>query len=209
VTTAADGAFRLDRLPAEQVELTIDLNEYSDNKEHRTVTAGAPVAIEVDIGAELVVRVENWRPGVAEDRARLTVGGGETRRRVSADGVARFRGLRANASATLWIPALPGGSCVYRTDVRPDGAELRVRLEPSKTVGGRFRLPSGAEPAVVYLQGRGLFVSTHTDASGVFTVEGVPDGEWEISAVAYDASKHQFRAEGRVRAGETVDLTLK
>ncbi len=215
-TTAADGSFQIGRLADENVVLfvTQSRSDFPDHGERHRVKAGGPdVSIELDVGVDVVVRVENWPKNLDGHEALLTPNARDgtsrgLRQKIGMDGVARFRGLRAADVLVLFIESLPDESCAYLAGVRANGSEVRVRLQPGKVVSGRVVAPEGSSPPSVYLQGPGLFLSPRVASDGRFEVRGVPDGEWELSCVSY-VEGVPYDAESHVKAGDSsIELKL-
>jgi protocatechuate 3,4-dioxygenase beta subunit len=220
--TGEDGRFKLEGLEAGDVYLRAQLGWGSPSApgqpepERLRVQAGASdVVLVVDVGLELVVRIENWpADGPGWHQPQLTVEGPHPRnlefddRRVEPDGVVRFRGLRENETYRLWIPPLPNGLSCLATGLRVGSGETKVRLAPGKTITGRLTAPDGADNLQVSASGAGIGAMGKVESDGRFTIEGLPDGAYDVQGHA-QKDGGWWMATGKASAGGSVDLELK
>ncbi len=215
-----DGRFTLTGLGAGEVYLraVIGWNFQPDAAKDEPVRALAgakDVVLIVDVGIDLVVKIENWPADApAWHTPMLTVEGDNARQlgnedmRISPDGVMRFRGLRESETYALWIPAIPGGLSCLATGLKTGGAEVRVRMTPGKSVTGRITAPAGADNVQVSVNATGISTSGKVDADGRFTIEGLPDGAYDVHGHAQKDGVWWY-ATGKVSAGGSLNLELK
>lgn len=192
-----------------------------------TVTSGTSgVVLTVDLGLTLSVRIRDYK---VEQQAGLTFGPSgvafsrdhqahlwcqEDSSRVSTqlgdDGRVSFQGLRAGRSYTLSILGLPGGRYVVAGPLTPSDDEVVVEMQEGGQVRGRVVFPEGVKPgtAFVHLFGGTAGMSARSNAAtGEFTMDGLPEGLWQLSASARSGGK---RYEGRAQTstGGEVEIRL-
>jgi hypothetical protein len=223
-----DGTFTLSRAPPGAVTL-VALGEPADWRDGSFVvpddaervvvgTQGAQPILTVDMGESLEVRIEDW-PRDGGRLAYLTRENGEAtatrprrlRTEVSADGIARFRRLDANARYAFW--ACPASKdvfgderdarCAYRTGLTARsspatvrsviGIPLDVRLERKDTK------PRWV-PQRISIDDRGVVLDasigdSHYEPSPAgseplvgwqrFEFRAVPEGAWAVTVTSY------------------------
>lgn len=188
-----------------------------------TVTAGDEnVVLLVDVGKELVVTLEepDGRPSSEHARARefdavaslwLPAPGGDGAL-ASAEafvrrGIARFRGLRAHETYSLWMTPSKDGNIVYETDVR--AGERRVVRRPGKPITVNVRAPATATLVSAWVRGPFVdFGSARRSPPGPLEIRGVPDGTWRVYAWAKVGDEF-WHGSGTAAAGSSIDIEVK
>jgi hypothetical protein len=222
-TTKADGAFTFTGVRAGTVEVRAALNpqdlmhDGASGRAKASVAAGArDVVLVVSAGADLVVRIEGW----ADRRNRRTVQAlvfpdGENSRGhtslvnayISEEGVARFRGLNASASYTLWVEPDGDGRMVFANGFKAGGSEVHATLVVGKAITGRITVPDGATSVSVGAIGLGVTVEGVAPKDGSYEVRGLPDGRWVVFAGA-TVQGLQWVGKADAAAGGTADIAL-
>jgi len=222
-TADEQGRFRVTGLPPGDVALramvpglTFDL---SDATGEVRVRAGArDVVITVDLGLDLVVRVENPADlGPNVTGATLVVRRGAQTIRLSPQGDPtagyRFRGLQSSDVGTFWIAAQgdPQGTySVYAPGLRP-GADVRVRAAQGRSITVKLKVPAGAGNVHVSAELDGLGVGGEARPDGSYEIRGIPDGtSWTVTGSATPSDRSaSLTGQATASAGATVEIELK
>jgi hypothetical protein len=228
-----DGAFRLTQLEAGRYELKVGggvelpamprAPGEAAPPEPNIVSARAGatnVQLVVDLGATLTVKVEGM-PRTAE-RGQVTAylrldserGGQFLHGRWDRSDEVNFRGLRPDASYTLWIGGLPGGKYVSQKGVRAQRATLTVTPLQGGTISGVVKWPVEAGPlrgvSVNAYRQNGQGSSATVDLkTGRFTLTGLPEAEWTVDAHGWGSASGQWRGTVKTAIGTEVEIVLK
>jgi hypothetical protein len=217
------GRFRMTGLPEGDIVLRAMVSglpfDHNDTTGEVRVRAGTKdVVITIDLGLDLVVRVEN--PGDLGPHmpgASLVVRRGAQTIGLSPQGDPttgyRFRGLQSGDVGTFWIPAQGGQQgthSVYAPGLRP-GADVRVRAMPGRSITVRLKVPAGAENVGVSANLDGLGVGGEARPDGSYEIRGIPDGtSWTVTGYAKPPdSSAWLTGQATASAGATVEIELK
>jgi len=191
--TDANGEYVLDTLPPGSQELTVRKQGYVARTISVSVAAGKETRGDVELsrGRELQGRVVDTagRP-IASAEVMFGAGAGrmnfDSRILSDADGSFRLEGL---GDDPITVTARKSGYADGSVDVTPASGSVTVTLDRGGTISGRvIGLPAaelqGTEITAMPTSGRrsGRPIETFADASGAFTLAGVPDGDVLISA---------------------------
>lgn len=215
-----DGSFAVLELHEGAVELVASLGADAMIGEVRpagppvSTTAGArDVALVVDVGVPMRVRIENLPEGVWHVDAKLVPEGPDGAKlahpaRFDAPSL-HFRGLKPGARYALFIAPMetsPGLS-LWQDAIRGDAGELRVRLVEGRTVRGRLILPAGASEVAVAVARGFAECSADVGPDGRFEILGVPPGAWAVHGWAW-VGKTPWVGETTVTGDEAVEIPL-
>jgi hypothetical protein len=231
--TDEGGRFGLDRIPDGKIVLEVKLGDGwmtrgAESTQRpittATVTAGdESVVLVADVGQELVVRLEepDGRPSSEHARGRefdalayvwLPAPGGDgalaAAQAYVRQGVARFRGLRADEAYTLWITPSTDGNIVYETSVR--AGDRRFLRRPGKQITVNVLAPTGATDVRANVGNAGpfgQFSSEGRSSPGPVEIRGVPDGTWRVWAYARVGGEF-WHGYSTAAAGSSVDVEL-
>jgi carboxypeptidase family protein len=220
----AAGNFRLERVPPGQYRMTVGHEGYSPAERQLEVPAGNDLPdLEVPLqpapGAELTVRLASGRIPAAPLHLRLQSPAGAPvlaeSRPVGRDGTVRLTTappgswilLAASSDGALaTIPlTVPGERA---TLVLPDATRLAVRVPALATSDALAVLSiatAGGQPLQILGPG-GSFTQQWQLVAGKATVEGVPPGNWVLSATAPDGRRWTAAVAADGRSGLQVDL---
>lgn len=223
--TGPDGRFEFEGVPKGQVVhvRAMPCESYGVPGKVVPITAGGEqVVVEIDRGADFVVRIRNGPtkeevPGY-RSRARMTcLWNAEMQHlaSVSDDGTVTFRGLRTDASYALWVPGI-GESPLhyYRSGLRVGDGPLEVDLVPGESIRVTVR-STNTHRRLARVVGPGFDIvgrSSMEDGDPeieTILIEGVPRGEWEVVAESGGTKLH-LENERRVRAhtGTSIRISL-
>lgn len=233
-STDEAGRFTIQRIPDGTIALEVNLGDglMTRGAEHpqrpittATVTAGdEQVVLVADVGQELVVRLEepDGRPPSEHARGRefdalaylwLSAPGSDgalaAAQAYVRQGVARFRGLRADEAYTLWVTPSKEGNIVYETGVR--AGDRRFLRRPGKPITVNVLAPAGATAIRASIGDAGPFGAFDgggRSSPGPIEVGGVPDGTWRVSAWA-KVGEEFWHGSGTAAAGSSVDVEVR
>ena len=218
--SGADGRFKVNGLPSGEVYVHAVIGgggyEPDVEKDLQRVRSGSKdLVLIVDVGLTLTVKFENWpadapgwqRPQLSVEAPTFRNFDGSPGEQVSPDGVVTYRGLRDGETYRLWVSALPNGLCAVMTGIKA-GGEIRVHLVEGKSITGRLTLPAGAENVSVQMNTNGMWAQGKVEADGLYTIEGLPDGTYDIHA-GCQKDGAWWQATGKASAGSSLDLELK
>jgi uncharacterized GH25 family protein len=195
--TDAEGRFVLRDLPAGEVALWAALkgNDASvPSAPGETPTPGASPRVTVaagtrdavltlDVGLEISVAIENAE--TAWGSANLREEGSDRRPLTEyySQGRCRFRGLRREATYSLWISVDAIGRSHYSAGLRAP-AKLSVRLVEGKTIRGRLTSIQGLNGLSVTATdlARAITVAGRVEEDGAFEIRGLPEGAYAVTA---------------------------
>jgi protocatechuate 3,4-dioxygenase beta subunit len=214
----ANGAFTLRDVPAGPVVLRADVGGgrvVGEDAATTTVQAGdVNVVLRIDVGLELRVVVENLAGArwvqvalfAEKDGTTHQIGNQSLRqgREVS------FRGLERDVAYTIWAGPTEDGRSLLLPGVRAPG-EVKVNLQPGKTIAVRVTSPPGATDVNVgaSLPQGGAWLHARPLGDGRFELRGAPDGtSWRVRAWA-KVGDESWSGEATVAAGATADVELK
>jgi hypothetical protein len=226
---AADGTFRLTRLPPGPVALKAVAHR------DQRIDPIAPPLVTVEAGrtdlvlvlaapVTLVVEVEGDPPseqqaqplashfGPVQLLAPYVAGGraGPLGAQARRDGPRYlFEGLETRL-VTIWVRPDAEGRYGLLHDVATDGGPVRVRRQPGRRIAGRVSAPHGAADLRVSAIGADLQVRVDgvVRSDGSYEILGLPPGRWHVDAGGRDATGW-LSARGEIDAGGTLDLTLE
>ncbi|MDJ0522082.1 MAG: carboxypeptidase regulatory-like domain-containing protein [Planctomycetota bacterium] len=186
-----------------------------------TARAGATgVQLVVDLGATLTVKVRGLS-GTGEDQGRTAYLRESVQRgaqfihgRWERSDTIAFRGLKADSTYTLWIGGLPGGRYVRQTGVRAQRTTLTVDAQEGGTIRGVIKVPPEAGTLrhihVSAFRQDGAGSNANADLeTGRFTLEGLPEGEWTLTAYGWGEDSGQWRGTATASVGGEVEIVLK
>jgi hypothetical protein len=216
------GRFRMTGLPEGDVVLRAMVPglpfDHNDTTGEVRVPAGTKgVVIALDLGLDLVVRVENLSDlGPNTPGAFLVVRrGGQTVHLLPQDAPTtgyRFRGLALGDVGTFWIPVqgVEGTHSVYAPGLRP-GADVRVRAMPGRSIIVRMQVPAGADNVNVSATLDGHGVGGEARPDGSYEIRGIPPGTtWTVKGHARSSGGSIWlTGEATAVAGATVEIELK
>jgi protocatechuate 3,4-dioxygenase beta subunit len=214
-STGADGRFSIEGLATGELVLrpALDGNSLVRGAEVRVAGDDENIVLTLDLGEALVVRVDDWPLGeVQQEGATLFEEGAEGTAQavsaVAADGTARFVGLSADRTYSLWVAPLADGRSLLQRGVRASSS-LRVRLVPGKSITGRIVAPSDAVVTEVEATQKGgpVTVSGQVQPDGSYRIAGLPDGDWFVRARARRGGQWMSSTSSAL-AGGTVDLKI-
>ena len=225
--TDEEGRFAFERVPdggfALNVELLEGLLQGAVRKPAlspgQAVLAGATdVVLVVAVGKQLTVMLDVLEASAYSTRGLpgplamlwLETGSGvtESARAFVRDGVARFRGLRADETYSLWIAPTDDGSLVFQRGVR--AGTLQARRSPGKTITVNVQAPASASKISASADGPffTLAVRHLEQSSGPVVLSGIPEGTWRVSAHA-QVGEEWWMGWGQVSAGSSADIEVK
>ena len=191
--------------------------DHNDTTGEVRVRAGATdVVLLIDLGLDLVVRVENPDDlGPNLPGAMLVVRRGEQTVQLHAQGALttgyRFRGLASGDVGTFWIAVQgrEGTHSVYAPGLRP-GADVSVRATPARSITVRMKVPAGAVKVNVNANLDGLGVGGVARPDGSYEIRGIPaNTSWKVTGHARSSDGSTWlTGEATASAGETVELEL-
>jgi hypothetical protein len=125
---------------------------------------------------------------------------------IGADGVVRFRRVRAKDAHAFWA-WLPRGLYALDRDAGAGEGERVVRLLPGRTIRGRLRAPAGATGLGASAESEFVRGFAAADASGDYEIRGLPDGTYTVTASGI-LGRQSLLATRRVESGGTADFEL-
>jgi hypothetical protein len=124
------------------------------------------------------------------------------------EGLVRFVGLSAAERYTVWVPADRGRYGLLQ-NVAADGQVHEVPLIAGDAIRGTVTWPNEVDrKEIAVVAERGLLQATaDVDSSGTFLIDGLPPGDWTLTATVAD--KPALVARGvAVPGGDVVSLRL-
>lgn len=210
-----------DLAPADAPRSDPEEDPREDGEPWVSVRAGATdVVLTLDLGATLLVRVAGWSPeeaagaspfGSAPEAVLVPEGAREPRAShrapVADDGTIRFHRLDPARTYTLWVSPV-GARSLRKTGVRA-AAELRVRLEPGKTLSLRVVGPGPIEGVSLELLGCPLSLPWHpVQSDGTAELRGFPPGRYTVRATCTVDGRPHLGQVSVEAGGPRVDVPL-
>jgi hypothetical protein len=219
--TDGEGRFRITGLAGDDVVLRAALPGHARDRAAGSggvrVPAGATdVVLILDVGLEIVVRVDNpERFPMAQVVARLLVQREGRTLTLDVAGSAsapfRFRGLRPGDDCTFWIAAQGGSDHAIHVPGLKPGADVLARARPGRSITGRLEVPAGATSLGLGAEHAGLRAWGQVNEDGTFEIRGLPEGTtWVVRGVARSADASTFyMGEVTAKAGDEIQMELK
>jgi hypothetical protein len=187
-STDADGQYTIEGIPAGEPAFEFRKQGYVSKRQNVEITAAkeAHLDVELERGRDLRGRVAD-KAGTAIEGASVSAfpsQGGESIQAVTtADGSFVLEGL-GESRYNLQVRKSGYVSASEREVVLPQAAPLTITLDRGGVVSGRVTglTPNELGACRVSVGGQGSYASATVDASGAFTVRGVPDGQLTAQA---------------------------
>jgi hypothetical protein len=199
----AAGRFRLEGLPAGDVDVLVTLNRWAAPIRVEARAPDPAANLVVDAGPRLEIALAP-APGEAADLHLAGPGGQILERTVPAGSPWVVRGLPA-ATYAVYARLASRRLVAHAQGVAHDGGRVVLETVPARTVTGRLRFPDGADEfgrAYVEVKGPGFEQHAAVGDDGSFRVDALPPGTWRLEADAW-CGDTAYSAVVEVAAGST------
>ena len=174
---------------------------------------GLDVRISMRKAASLSVVLGGWPKGLRDIQAVVlmpTFAYGGSKAVVEPDGRATFTGLDPDAHHVLYllVGERQDQQVAWASDLRAGAQQVVIPLRPAKSISGTVTIPRDAQLPTIEINQEGVRAKAVADESGRFTLTGLPEGTWTVTARA-SGDDGVYTGTAQAKTGTTVQIDLR